>query len=45
MYAYLGKPVYLVKETGMNIKITTPEDFYYLRAYLELNENKNILGI
>ncbi len=45
MYAYLGKRVYLVKETGMNIKITTPEDFYYLRAYLELNENKNILGI
>ena len=45
MYAYLGKEVYLVKETGMNLKITTPEDFYYLRAYLELQENKEILGV
>lgn len=45
LYAYLGKEVYLVKETGMNLKITTPEDFYYLRAYLELQENKEILGV
>lgn len=45
LYVKLGKKVYLVKETGLNLKITTPEDFYYLRAYLELNENKQILGI
>lgn len=45
LYAYLGKKMYLVKETGLNLKITTPEDYYYLRAYLELNENKEILGI
>nr|WP_268825076.1 IspD/TarI family cytidylyltransferase [Fournierella massiliensis] len=45
LFAHLGKPVYLVKESGLNLKITTPEDFYYLRAYLELNENKEILGV
>ena len=45
MYAYLGKKVFLVKETGLNLKITTPEDFYYLRSYLELQENKNIFGV
>ena len=45
LFAHMGKPVYLVKETGLNLKITTPEDFYYLRAYLELNENKEILGV
>ena len=45
MFAYLGKKVYLVKETGLNLKVTTPEDFYYLRSYLELNENKNVLGL
>ncbi len=45
LYAKLGKRVYLVKETGLNLKITTPEDFYYLRSYLELHENKQILGI
>lgn len=45
LYAYLGKKVYLVKESGLNLKITTPEDFYYLRAYLELQENKEILGV
>lgn len=45
LFSYLGKKVYLVKEEGLNLKITTPEDFYYLRAYLELNENKDILGM
>lgn len=45
MLSYLGKKVYLVKETGLNLKVTTPEDFYYLRSYLELNENKNVLGL
>ena len=45
IYAYLGKEVHLVNETGLNLKITTPEDFYYLRSYLELQESKNVLGI
>ena len=45
MYAWLGKKVHLVVETGNNLKITTPEDYYYLKAYLELQESKHILGV
>lgn len=45
IYARLGKKMYLVKEDNMNIKITTPADFYYLRSILELEESKQILGI
>ncbi len=45
MYAYLGKKVYLVKDSNLNLKITTPEDYYYMRSYLELKESKNILGL
>lgn len=45
LFARLGKKMCLVKETGLNLKITTPEDFYYLRSYLELSENKEILGV
>lgn len=45
MYARLGKQVYLVVEEGNNLKITTPEDYYYLKAYFELQESKHILGV
>lgn len=45
LYAKLGKEVYLVKDKNINLKITTPEDYYYLKAYLELNESKKILGL
>lgn len=45
LYAKLGKPVYLVKDAALNLKITKPEDFYYLKSYLDLNENKQILGL
>ena len=45
LYAKLGKKVYLVKDQNLNLKITTPEDYYYLKSYLELNESKKILGI
>ena len=45
MYAWLGKKVHLVVETGNNLKITTPEDYYYLKAYLELQESKHLLGV
>lgn len=45
IYASLGKDVYLVKETGNNLKITTPEDYYYLKAYLESQESKHIWGV
>jgi 2-C-methyl-D-erythritol 4-phosphate cytidylyltransferase len=44
-YTYLGNKIPLVKEFNHNIKITTPEDFYILKAILELQENKNVFGL
>lgn len=45
VYTYLGHQIPLVKEYNQNIKITTPEDYYVLKALLELQENKNVFGI
>lgn len=45
VYARTGGEVHLVKEQGANIKITTPEDFYVLKALLELEENKYVFGL
>lgn len=45
VYAKTGGEVHLVKEQGANIKITTPEDYYYLKAILELEENKFVFGL
>ena len=45
VYARLGKEIHLVVEDGNNIKITTPEDYYYLKAQFELQESKHILGV
>ena len=45
VYSSVGGEVHLVKEQTPNIKITTPEDFYYLRAMLELEENRVIFGL
>lgn len=45
VYARTGGEVHLVKEQGTNIKITTPEDFYFLKALLELEENKYVFGL
>ena len=45
VYASLGGEVHLVKEQNSNIKITTPEDFYYLKAMLDLEESKYIFGL
>lgn len=45
VYAQTGKEVHLVKEQGANIKITTPEDYYFLKAILELEENKFVFGL
>ena len=45
VYSSVGGDVHLVKEQSPNIKITTPEDFYYLRAMLELEENRGIFGL
>ena len=45
VYAKIGGKVHLVKEQGVNIKITTPEDFYFLKAIFELEENKYVFGL
>lgn len=45
VYASMGKEVYLVRESGNNLKITTPEDYFYLKAYLESQESKHIWGV
>ena len=45
LYAAGGGHPHLVKEQNVNLKVTTPEDFYILRAMLELEENKFIFGL
>ena len=45
VYASEGGSVHMVKEQNMNLKVTTPEDFYILRSMLELEENKFIFGL
>lgn len=45
VYAQTGGEIHLVKEQGSNLKITTPEDFYCLKAILELEENKFVFGL
>lgn len=40
-----GYSLFLVDGPGENIKITTPEDFYTMRAILEAKENAQIYGI
>ncbi|MCH4284231.1 MULTISPECIES: IspD/TarI family cytidylyltransferase [Bacillota] len=45
LYKNLGKQVYIVQGNRGNIKVTTPEDFYVLRALLQYKENEQILGL
>ncbi|MCM1038095.1 MAG: 2-C-methyl-D-erythritol 4-phosphate cytidylyltransferase [Ruminococcus sp.] len=45
VYSEMGGEVHLVKELNTNLKITTPEDVYYLRAILDLEESKYIFGL
>lgn len=44
-YTYLGNEIHLIKENNHNIKITTPEDYYILKALLELEENRYVFGL
>lgn len=44
-YTYMGHEISLIKEYNHNIKITTPEDYYILKALVELQENKNVFGL
>ena len=45
VYTNMGGKIKLVKEHNTNIKVTTPEDFYYLKAMLDLEESKYIFGL
>ena len=45
VFTYLGKKVHIIKENNNNIKVTTPEDYYILKAMLELEENRYEFGI
>lgn len=45
MMQYFGKRLYLVDGPEENIKITTPQDFYSMRAILEAKENAQIYGV
>lgn len=45
VYAKYNGEVPMVKDSGTNIKITTPEDFYVLRSMFEMEENKFIFGL
>ena len=44
-YTFLGNNIHIVKENNNNLKITTPEDYYILKAMLELEESKYVFGI
>ncbi|MBQ7266094.1 MAG: 2-C-methyl-D-erythritol 4-phosphate cytidylyltransferase [Firmicutes bacterium] len=45
MMQYYGKDLFLMDGPNENIKITTPEDFYIMRAILEAKENAQIYGL
>lgn len=45
MMQYYGKQLYMVDGPYENIKITTPDDFYTMRAILEAKENAQIYGL
>ena len=45
MMQYYGKTLYLIEGPQENIKITTPDDFYAMRALLDARENAQIYGL
>ena len=45
MMRYYGNDLYLIEGPRDNIKITTPEDFYIMRALLDAKENSQIYGV
>ena len=44
MMTFYGKKLYLVDGPQENIKITTPDDCYTIRALLDAKENAQIYG-
>ena len=45
VFTYLGNNIHIIKENNNNLKVTTPEDYYILKAMLELEENRYVFGI
>ena len=45
VFTCLGNKIHIIKENNNNIKVTTPEDYYILKAMLELEENRYVFGI
>lgn len=45
MMQYYGKKLYLIDGPQENIKITTPDDFYTMRALLDAKEEAQIFGM
>lgn len=45
MMTFYGKRLHLVEGPKENIKITTPDDFYTMRALLDAKENAQIYGL
>ena len=45
MMQYYGKKLYLIEGPQENIKITTPDDFYTMRARLDAKEEAQIYGL
>ena len=45
VFTYLGNNIRIIKENNNNLKVTTPEDYYILKAMLELEENRYVFGI
>ncbi len=45
VYAKCFGEVHLVREQSTNIKVTTPDDYYFLKSILELEETKYIFGL
>ena len=45
MMTYYGHRLYLVDGPQENIKITTPDDFYTMRALLDAREDAQIYGL
>lgn len=45
MMQYFGGKLYLIDSPEENIKITTPEDFYIMRAMLDAKEDSQIYGM
>ena len=45
MMQHFGHTLYLVEGLPANIKITTPIDFYTFKAYLDVQDSMNVIGL